>query len=117
MKTKLEEINELIKDLQKELPDQIQAFQNFLAATEKPSILDSKTKELINIALSICSQCQWCIAMHVKAAFEKGATHAEIIDAASMAVLMHGGPALMYMIPLMEALDEFDPGKFNSIVY
>jgi len=111
MKTKLEEVHETMKDLQKELPDQMRAFQNFLAATEKPSILDSKTKELINIALSICAQCQWCIAMHVKGAFKKGATRAEIIDAASMAIMMHGGPALMYMIPLMEALDEFDLKK------
>jgi AhpD family alkylhydroperoxidase len=85
------------------------SFQKFLTATEKPSVLDAKTKELINIALSICAQCQWCIAFHVKGAFEKGASSSEIIDAASMAVLMHGGPALMYMIPLIEALNEFSP--------
>jgi AhpD family alkylhydroperoxidase len=109
MTHKLEEVNEVIHDLQKELPEQMGTFKKFLAATEKPSVLDAKTKELINVALSICAQCQWCIAVHVKSAFARGATRAEIIDAASMAVLMHGGPALMYMIPLMEALKEFDP--------
>jgi AhpD family alkylhydroperoxidase len=109
MKHKLEEVNGVIQELQKELPAQMQAFQKFLSVTEKPSILDSKTKELINIALSICAQCQWCIAFHVKGAYEKGATREEILDAASMAVLMHGGPALMYMIPLMDAVKEFKP--------
>ena len=109
MKNKLEEVNDVIHDLQRELPEQMHAFQKFLTATEKPSVLDAKTKELINIALSICAQCQWCIAVHVKGAFARGATRAEIIDAASMAVLMHGGPALMYMIPLMAAIEEFDP--------
>ena len=116
MKTKLEEVHAVIKELQKDLPDQMQAFNNFLKASEKPSVLGSKTKELINIALSICAQCQWCIAFHVKGAFEKGATREEIIDAASMAVLMHGGPALMYMIPLMEALSEFDQGQKETRV-
>jgi len=109
MKHKLEEVNEVIHNLPKELPEQMHAFQKFLAATEKPSVLDIKTKELINIALSICAQCQWCIAVHVKGAFERGATGREIIDAASMVVLMHGGSAFMYMIPLMEALEAFDP--------
>ena len=111
MKEKLNQVHEIISDLHKELPEQMTAFQNFLVASEKPSILDMKTKELINVALSVCSQCQWCIAMHVENAYKKGATRQEIIDAASMAVLMHGGPALMYMIPLKEALDEFDPQK------
>ena len=114
MKHKLEEVNEVIHDLQKELPEQMGTFQKFLTATEKPSVLDAKTKELINVALSICAQCQWCIVFHVKGAFARGATRAEIIDAASMAVLMHGGPALMYMIPLMEALKEFDPKQKSS---
>jgi AhpD family alkylhydroperoxidase len=108
MKEKLNEVHEIIRDLTKELPEQMRAFQNFLAASEKPSVLDTKTKELINIELSICAQCQWCIAFHVENAVKHGATHAEILDAASMAILMHGGPALMYMIPLKEALDEFE---------
>jgi AhpD family alkylhydroperoxidase len=111
MKQKLDQVNKVIQDLHKELPEQMGAFQKFLAATEKPSVLDAKTKELINIALSICAQCEWCIAVHVKGAVSRGATRGEIIDAASMAVLMHGGPALMYMIPLMEALEEFIPRK------
>ena len=109
MKHKLEEVNEVMSELQKELPEQMSAFHKFMTASEKPSFLDGKTKELINIALSICAQCQWCIAFHVKNAFAKGATRSEIIDAASMAVLMHGGPALMYMIPLLDAVNEFSP--------
>jgi alkylhydroperoxidase/carboxymuconolactone decarboxylase family protein YurZ len=35
------------------------------------------------------------------------ATKEEILDARFQAVLMHGGPALMYMIPLLEAIKEF----------
>ena len=109
MKTKLEQIQNVISDLKKELPEQMTAFQKFIAASEKPSVLNTKQKELISVALSICAQCEWCIAFHVKNAFAEGATRVEILDASSLAVLMHGGPALMYMIPLLEALDEFEP--------
>lgn len=31
----------------------------------------------------------------------------ELIEAGFLAVLMHGGPAMMYMTPLLKALDEF----------
>jgi len=108
LKNKLEQIQHIITDLKKELPEQMAAFQNFLAASERPSVLDPKFKELISISLSITVQCEWCIAFHVKKAFALGATRQEILDAASLAILMHGGPALMYMIPLMKALDEFE---------
>ena len=109
MKNKLDQVFEVISELSKELPDQMTAFQKFLSAAERPSVLEGKFKELISIALSITAQCEWCIAFHVKKAFSLGATRQEILDAASLAILMHGGPALMYMIPLMSALDEFEP--------
>ena len=55
------------------------------------------------------TQCQWCIAFHVKHASAAGATRDQIAEAGFMAVLMHGGPALMYLVPLFKALDEFLP--------
>jgi AhpD family alkylhydroperoxidase len=104
---KLEEIERLIGELKKEAPDQIDAFHGFMAAVEKPSALDAKQKELINLALAVAAQCEWCIALHVKGALDAGAKRDEVIDAAMQAVLMHGGPALMYMTPVMDALKEF----------
>jgi alkylhydroperoxidase/carboxymuconolactone decarboxylase family protein YurZ len=38
---------------------------------------------------------------------EAGAKRAQIISAGFMAMVMHGGPALMYLIPLLKAVDEF----------
>ena len=105
--TKLEEIKRLIGRLQKEEADQISAFHDFMSAVEKPGRLDAKQKELINVALAVAAQCEWCIALHVKGALDAGADRGEVLDAAMQAVLMHGGPALMYMTPVVEALDEF----------
>ena len=104
---KLEEIKKLIGELQKEAPEQISAFHQFMEAVEKPGAMDTKAKELVNVGLAVAAQCEWCIALHVKGALDAGANRAEIIDAAMQAVLMHGGPALMYMTPVMEALEEF----------
>lgn len=78
------------------------------SVSEIPSILDTKTKALISIAISICAQRQWCIGFYVKKAFENGATRKEILYAASMAFSIVGEPGPMYIIPLREALDLFD---------
>jgi len=104
---RLTEINELIPRLAKDVPNEIEAFMEFAKLTEKTSVIDAKNKALINIALAISAQCEWCIALHVKGAVDAGATKKEIIEAAMQAVLMHGGPALMYMIPVEKAIEEF----------
>jgi AhpD family alkylhydroperoxidase len=107
MKEKLQEITQLLGKLKKNRPEEIQAFLNFLQRAEKDSSISAKNKELINIALSISAQCEWCIAFHTKNAMKLRASKNEILDAGFQAVLMHGGPALMYMMPLLDAVKEF----------
>ncbi len=104
---KLVDVKKLIGFLQKETPNQIKGFEQFMSSVESEDALKKKDKELINVALSVAAQCEWCIALHVKSALDTGATKEEIIDASMQAVLMHGGPALMYMTPVKEALEEF----------
>jgi AhpD family alkylhydroperoxidase len=104
---RLKEIKELIGKLEKDVPSQIGAFNKFMMAAETSTVIDKKNLELINLALGIAAQCEWCIALHVKNAIDAGATKEEILEAAMQAVLMHGGPALMYMIPVENAIEEF----------
>ncbi|GAX87445.1 conserved hypothetical protein [Lebetimonas natsushimae] len=107
MKEKLQQIGELLEELKNNKPEEIQAFLNFLQRAEKDSAISAKNKELINVALAVAAQCEWCIAFHTKNAIQLGASKDEILDAGFQAVLMHGGPALMYMIPLLDAIKEF----------
>jgi len=107
MATKLEEIKRLIGKLQQQQPENIKNFLAFMTSVEKEGALSTKQKELVNVGLAVAAQCQWCIALHVKGALDAGASKEEIIEAAMQAVLMHGGPALMYMTPVEEALEEF----------
>ena len=105
----LNEIMEETKNLKEKFPQETNAFLDFMKKAESGPVLTHKEKELINVALSVAAQCEWCISLHVKYATEAGASRDEIIKSGFQAVLMHGGPALMYLITLLKALDEFQP--------
>ncbi|MCL4328251.1 MAG: carboxymuconolactone decarboxylase family protein [Candidatus Thermoplasmatota archaeon] len=106
-KEKLEEIQNLFSELEAEKPAEAGAYLQFVQTVLKDGSVSLKNKELIAIALSIDAQCSWCIPYHVKMAIQAGATKGEILEAATVAVLMKGSPALMHMIPLVKALKEF----------
>lgn len=103
------EATALIDRLQGSYPAATNAFLDFMKSAENGPALSAREKELINIAISVATQCEWCIAFHVKQAVEAGASRDDIAEAGFMAVLMRGGPALMHLIPLFKAIDEFLP--------
>ncbi len=107
MKEKLDEVMSTVQRVMKEKPKQAGAFMEFIEKAEGKGALDVKTKELISVALSIAEHCEWCIAFHVKNALEAGATRDEIMEACLVAVVMGGGPSLMYIKPVIDAIDEF----------
>lgn len=102
----LNEVSETMEYAQKTKPDQQAAFMNFNAEVLKPGELTTKAKELIAVAVSISSSCEWCITFHVKKAKELGATEGEILEAAYVAVLMAGAPSLMNITLVRRALSE-----------
>ena len=111
MKERLDEFQLLVTRLSKEYPNETLAFMNFMRKAEDGPALSMKYKELINVALGVAAQCEWCIAFHVQGAASAGATREEVVEAGFMAVLMHGGPALAHLTPLLNAVDEFLPKK------
>jgi len=106
-----EEISKEFVFLKKQMPEALDSFSAFMAATTKDGALSHKQKELIAVALSIVKQCDWCIAIHVKKSLEAGSTRDEILGAAWVAALMGGGPALMYMQLVIKALEDFEEKK------
>ena len=114
MKDKLNQAMQLTRRLQREYPTETDSFLGFLNRAESGKALDAKQKELINVGLSVAAQCEWCIAFHVEEAVKAGAKRDEIVEAGYMAIIMHGGPAYMYMTPLLEALDEFLPAEVKT---
>jgi len=105
----LEQAGNTRQRLLDQYPEETKSFLNFLHKTDAGVAISQRNKELINVALAVASQCDRCIAAHVKSAVSRGASRDEIVEAGFMAVIMHGGPAYMYMNSLLEALDEFLP--------
>ncbi|MEM3675527.1 MAG: carboxymuconolactone decarboxylase family protein [Thermoplasmataceae archaeon] len=102
----LEEVSGIMGYASRIEPESMKAFGGFNQAVLKPGHLDVKTKELIAVALSLSSTCEWCITYHAKAALAAGARKEELVEAGMVAVLMAGAPALMHMNLLKNVLEE-----------
>jgi AhpD family alkylhydroperoxidase len=102
----LTEIDSSLARFSQEWPEQMSAFTGLMKAVEKPGALDTKSKELISLAVAIAGHCSWCIAFHVRNALTHGATKEEVMEASWQAVQMGGGPSLMYMQLVQKALDD-----------
>ncbi|MCD6240231.1 carboxymuconolactone decarboxylase family protein [Candidatus Bathyarchaeota archaeon] len=111
METTLKEVHDIVGKMGEEYPKLAGPFMVFLRRVEEQGALDTKTKELISIALSVACKCKWCIAFHTKNALDAGATKDEIVEACYVAILMAGGPAFMYTRLVLEAIDEFTKVK------
>lgn len=87
------------------IPDVAKGFRDIAQAAIAPGALDSKTKELIAVAIGVAVRCDGCIAYHVKAAIRHGATREEVLETVGVGVYMGGGPSMIYGA---EALDAYD---------
>jgi AhpD family alkylhydroperoxidase len=85
----------------------MQAFTTLHRTAMRPGALNAKTKELIALAIGVAARCDGCIAFHTHDALRAGATEAEIMETLGVAVLMGGGPSVMYATHVIEAMQEF----------
>lgn len=104
-----EQLQALIGRLRNEIPDTMAGFGALHKGATKAGAVDTKTKELIALGIAVAVRCDGCIAFHVHDALEAGASREEIMEAVGVAVLMGGGPALMYGAEALAALDQFQP--------
>jgi AhpD family alkylhydroperoxidase len=99
-------IRKMFGTLMEETSGQMQAFSQFVQSVEKQGPLDEKTLELVIIGIAVAKQCDHCINLHVDNALKAGASREEIMTAGWAAIIMNGGPSLMYMQTLIKALDD-----------
>jgi alkylhydroperoxidase/carboxymuconolactone decarboxylase family protein YurZ len=57
----------------------------------------------------VATQCEGCIVYHIHDAIKAGAERQELMETISVAILMGGGPASMYAVQAMDAIDQFLP--------
>jgi len=111
MESTLKEVHDLVGKMGEQYPKLTGPFMVFLRRTEETGVLDTKTKELISVALAVACRCKWCIVFHTKNALDAGATKDEIVEACYVAVLMAGGPAFMYTKLVLDSIEEFTKAK------
>ncbi len=87
----------------------MKAFGQIAQAALAPGALDAKTKELIALGIGVAAHCDDCIAFHVKAALDRGATYEEITETLGMAIYMGAGPAAMYASHASKRCDSLMP--------
>jgi AhpD family alkylhydroperoxidase len=107
MKDSVDSVMQMMGELSKQQPETLRHFKAFMGSVLKEGVLDTKTKELVAVGTSITARCKYCIAIHVEKALKAGATKEEILEAATVAILMGGGPAMTYIVEVKKALDEF----------
>lgn len=96
-----------IRTLRSGAPEVMKGFSALAQAALKADALDTKTKELIALAIAVATRCDGCIAFHAEAAMKHGATRAEVLETMGMAVYMGAGPSVMYAAQALEAFDQF----------
>ncbi|HEX2448609.1 MAG TPA: carboxymuconolactone decarboxylase family protein [Methyloceanibacter sp.] len=101
------ELSPRLRDLRQALPEVMKAFASISQGALAPQALDTKTKELIALAIAVALRCDDCIAFHVKAALQQGASRAEVTEALGMAIYMGAGPSVMYACHALDAFEQF----------
>jgi AhpD family alkylhydroperoxidase len=93
--------------VRKAMPEAAKGFGELARAAIAPGALDSKTKELIALAIGITARCDGCLAYHARAAARLGATREEIVETIGVSVYMGGGPSMIYGAEALDAFDAF----------
>jgi AhpD family alkylhydroperoxidase len=104
------DLSALLRNLRGGAPDVMKAFAGIAQAATESKALDAKTKELIALGIAVAVRCDDCIAFHVKAAVEQGATKEEVSETLGMAIYMGAGPSVMYASHALEAFAQFEAG-------
>ncbi len=102
-----EELRPHARELRHMIPDVYKGFGALHDAALTDGALDTKTKELIALAIAVSTECDGCIAAHAHAAVRHGASLEEAAEAIGVTFLMNGGPATVYGPRAYAAFAEF----------
>ena len=102
-----DELRPHARELRRMIPEVYKGFGALHDAALADGALDTKTKELIALAIAVSSQCDGCIAAHAHAAVRHGASLQEAAETIGVTILMNGGPATIYGPRAFAAFSEF----------
>jgi AhpD family alkylhydroperoxidase len=94
-----------IDKMKAQTPNMIQGFGTLFAKVMGAGAMTAVEKELVAVGIAVAAQCTPCIKLHVKKCLEAGASKEQILEAASVAVMMGGGPAYTHMPVVIDSLE------------
>jgi AhpD family alkylhydroperoxidase len=86
----------LLKELDENAPEAMQAFWAFDKEAFKAGAVDVLQKQLMAVAVALTTQCPYCIELHVRAARKTGATNQMLAETATVAAAMRAGAAITH---------------------
>lgn len=101
-------LQELVAKLSCQLPGPMAGFATLHATALASGALTTKVKELIALGIAIAVHCDGCISYHIHDALKAGASKDEILETIGVAVLMGGGPSMVYGAEAFEALNQYE---------
>lgn len=100
-----EKMGARMEKMNKQSPAMSAGFGGLFSKVMTDGALKVKDKELIALAIAVALRCKECIMAHTEKCLDSGATKEQIIEAASVAVVMGGGPAYMHVSEVIDALE------------
>jgi len=91
--------------MQELAPGTVNGFMGFFKKVMTDGAMTSREKELVALGIGVAVQCGPCIRLHTQKCLDAGATKEQIIEAASVAVMMAGGPAFTHLGMVIETLE------------
>jgi AhpD family alkylhydroperoxidase len=102
-----DDLQVLTRELRHAIPDVYAGYQRMREAAFASGAVDTKIKELIALAIAVTRKCDGCIAAHAHGSVLAGATPAEAAETIGVAILMNGGPGMVYGPRAFAAFREF----------
>jgi len=94
-----------VAKMKQQAPDTVNGFATMFSKIMKDGALSLREKELIALGIGVAQRCAPCIRAHVQKSLDAGANAQQILEAASVAVMMGGGPAYTHLPVVIDALE------------
>lgn len=105
-------VNEFFSNFKKAMPkvkqmapDAMDGFMGLFQKTMGDGALTTLQKEFVALGIGVAIQCEPCIRLHTQKCLDAGATKEQIMEAASVAVMMAGGPGYVHLPMVIETLE------------
>ncbi len=96
----LQRLQGAIQEFSKVDRETLKAFGSLNETVLKPGALEQKIKMLMCVAVGIATRCEYCISARVAQAVQAGATREELIETASVGLMMGGSLAMGPIVTL-----------------